>query len=103
MERSRVPSAHATASGGRAPCAARAASVPKPYILVGYSLGGRYIRLYTHQYPEDVMGLVLVDAYHQAFDTGLGKEHLRVFLRNRARQYRLLDAVARLGIARLLS
>lgn len=80
-----------------------AASVPKPYVLVAHSLGGRYVRLYTHQYPEDVMGLVLVDAYHEAFDIGLGKEQLRVFLRNRARQYRLLDAVARLGVARLLS
>ena len=80
-----------------------AAAVPKPYILVAHSLGGRYVRLYAHQYPEDVMGLVLVDAYHEAFDTGLGKEQLRVFLRNRARQYRLLDAIARLGVARLLS
>jgi hypothetical protein len=49
------------------------------------------------------MGLVLVDAYLEAFDTGLGTEQLRVFLRNRARQYRLLDVVARLGITRLLS
>ena len=80
-----------------------AAAVPKPYILVAHSLGGRYMRLYTHQHPEDVMGLVLVDAYHEAFDMGLGKEQLSVFLRNRARQYRLLNAVARLGIARLLS
>ena len=79
-----------------------AAAVPKPYILVAHSLGGRYIHLYTQQYSEDVRGLVLVDAYHEAFDTGLGKEQLRVFLRNRARQYRLLDAVARLGLARLL-
>ena len=80
-----------------------AASVHKPYVLVAHSLGERYVRLYAHQYPEDVMGLVLVDAYHEAFDMGLGKEQLRVFLRNRARQYRLLDAIARLGVARLLS
>jgi len=46
--------------------------------------------------------MVLVDAYHEAFDTGLGAEQLRVFLRNRARQYHFLDAVARFGVARLL-
>src|SRR5262249_38357523 len=53
-------------------------------------------------YPEHVLAMVLVDAYHEAFDTGLGTEKLSVFLRNRARQYSFLDAVARLGVARLL-
>ena len=33
-----------------------------PYLLVGASRGGQYIRLYRDAYPEEVMGLVLVDA-----------------------------------------
>src|SRR5580658_11231124 len=40
----------------------RAAHVPGPYVLVGHSMGGLFIRLYSAMYPEEVSGLVLVDA-----------------------------------------
>jgi pimeloyl-ACP methyl ester carboxylesterase len=40
----------------------RAARVPGPYVLVGHSMGGLFIRLYAALYPEEVSGLVLVDA-----------------------------------------
>lgn len=33
-----------------------------PYVLVGHSFGGWNMQLFEHQYPEDVAGLVLVDA-----------------------------------------
>jgi pimeloyl-ACP methyl ester carboxylesterase len=39
-----------------------AARIPGPYILVGHSMGGLFIRLYAAIYPEEVSGLVLVDA-----------------------------------------
>ena len=32
-----------------------------PYVLVGHSLGGPYIRMFTGMYPEDVAGLVYID------------------------------------------
>ena len=32
-----------------------------PYVLVGHSLGGPYIRMFTGMYPDDVAGLVYVD------------------------------------------
>jgi pimeloyl-ACP methyl ester carboxylesterase len=32
-----------------------------PYVLVGHSAGGLYVRLYQLEYPGDVLGLVLVD------------------------------------------
>ena len=41
--------------------ALRAAGIVPPYILVGASLGGRYIRVFAGLYPEDVAGMVLVD------------------------------------------
>jgi pimeloyl-ACP methyl ester carboxylesterase len=41
-------------------------NAPRPYVLVGHSLGGLYMREYVRQYPGDVAGLVLVDARPEA-------------------------------------
>ncbi len=35
-----------------------------PYLLVGHSLGGLYMQLFARMYPQDVAGVVLVDAVH---------------------------------------
>ena len=35
-----------------------------PYVLVGHSFGGLAVRLYAAQYPEEVVGMVLVDPTH---------------------------------------
>lgn len=43
----------------------RNTGIPGPYVLVGHSLGGLNARLYAHTYPQDVAGLVLVDAVHE--------------------------------------
>jgi pimeloyl-ACP methyl ester carboxylesterase len=39
-----------------------AAAIKPPYILVGHSLGGMYVRFYTDRYRAEVVGLVLVDS-----------------------------------------
>jgi pimeloyl-ACP methyl ester carboxylesterase len=36
-----------------------------PYLMVGHSLGGVYVRAFTAQYPDEVVGLVLVDSSHE--------------------------------------
>jgi pimeloyl-ACP methyl ester carboxylesterase len=36
-----------------------------PYVLVGHSMGGYDIRVYTGQYPKDVVGIELADASHE--------------------------------------
>jgi pimeloyl-ACP methyl ester carboxylesterase len=46
--------------------ALRMAGVPPPYVLVGASLGGLYVRVFAEMYPEEVRGLVLVDPTHDA-------------------------------------
>jgi pimeloyl-ACP methyl ester carboxylesterase len=41
------------------------AGIAPPLVLVGHSFGGLVVRLYASRYPEDVVGLVLVDAAHE--------------------------------------
>jgi len=36
-----------------------------PYILVGHSKGGMYVRLFAHTYPDEVAEMVLVDSSHE--------------------------------------
>ncbi len=40
------------------------AGIEGPYILAGHSLGGLYARVYAQQYPDEVVGLVQIDATH---------------------------------------
>ncbi len=42
-----------------------AIEAPAPYVLVGHSYGGLIARAYAYTYPEDVAGLVLIDAAHE--------------------------------------
>lgn len=42
-----------------------AVGIPGPYVLAGHSLGGIIVRLYAATYPDEVVGLVLVDASHE--------------------------------------
>jgi pimeloyl-ACP methyl ester carboxylesterase len=40
------------------------AGVKPPYILVGHSIAGIHVRVYQKMYPNDVVGIVLVDPSH---------------------------------------
>jgi len=42
-----------------------AAREKPPYVLVGASFGGLYVRLYQARHPRDVLGLVLIDPAHE--------------------------------------
>ncbi len=43
-----------------------ATGVPGPYVLVGHSFGGYVNRVFVHLYPNEVVGMVLVDSVHPA-------------------------------------
>jgi pimeloyl-ACP methyl ester carboxylesterase len=49
------------------------AGVKPPYVLVGASFGGLNVQLYSLRYPEEVVGLVLVDSLHPDFDERIEK------------------------------
>jgi pimeloyl-ACP methyl ester carboxylesterase len=74
------------------------ARINPPYILVGHSLGGVNMRLYASQYPEDVVGLVLVDSSHENQMTPeiWRKTKMLSWL------YQVLRVVSQVGVLRLL-
>jgi pimeloyl-ACP methyl ester carboxylesterase len=96
-------------SGERTPAAVAAelhnllttARVPGPYVLVGASVGGKYIRLLAEQYPNEVAGLVLVDARHESVDAALTPDERAASLASAQRDGRLYWLLGRLGIMRL--
>jgi pimeloyl-ACP methyl ester carboxylesterase len=52
-----------------------------PFLLVGHSLGGIFVRLYASAYPQEVVGLVLVDAYPESFKSQLGAQDWQDYLK----------------------
>ncbi len=43
----------------------RAAGIEPPFVLVGHSFGGLNVRLFASQFPDEVAGIVLLDASHE--------------------------------------
>ena len=51
-----------------------AAQIPAPYVLVGHSYGGMLLRLYASTYPDEVAGMVLVDAFSEGLEDQMSPE-----------------------------
>lgn len=43
------------------------ANIPPPYILVGHSLGGLYMRVYANTFPDEVSAVIQIDSTHHEF------------------------------------
>lgn len=56
-----------------------AANIPGPYVLVGHSLGGLFVRLYASTYPDDVAGMVLVDAFSEWVRDGMTSDQWTLY------------------------
>ncbi len=78
--------------------------VPAPFVIVAQSLGGLFALHFASEYPDDVAGLVLVDAgYKKTYET-LASRNPKMAARIR-RQMRLVPIAAfflRLGLGRLI-
>jgi pimeloyl-ACP methyl ester carboxylesterase len=42
-----------------------AASISPPYVMVGHSIGGIYVRKYAELYPKEAVAIVLLDSAHE--------------------------------------
>jgi len=51
----------------------KTAKLNPPYVLVGQSLGGLISRLYATKFPNEVMGMVLVDSTHEGEEARMVK------------------------------
>jgi pimeloyl-ACP methyl ester carboxylesterase len=76
------------------------AHVPGPFVFVGHSSGAGYVRIFAGRYPEQVAGMVLLDAQPtEAFeDLPAYPAFYSAFRRISA----LLPSLARLGVGRLV-
>ncbi len=76
------------------------ANIPGPYVLVGWSFGGLYVRMYAGKYPTDVAGIVLLDSSHpdQWTSTAAGKSQFE----SNAGIYKIAPWLARIGVMRVM-
>lgn len=47
------------------------AGVKPPYVMVGHSFGGIYVRVFADMYPKEVVGIVLIDPSQESFNDWL--------------------------------
>jgi len=77
------------------------AEIEGPYILVGHSLGGFNMRMYASLYPEEVVGMVLVDAAHEETLTRLPAEFTQT-LQQQEGTRAAMQLMAQFGVFRLM-
>jgi CubicO group peptidase (beta-lactamase class C family)/pimeloyl-ACP methyl ester carboxylesterase len=56
------------------------AHVPGPYVFAAHSFGGIFARLYASTYPNEVVGMVLVDALSEKVKSGLTPEQWKLYV-----------------------
>jgi pimeloyl-ACP methyl ester carboxylesterase len=77
------------------------AQIPGPYVLVGHSTGGAYVRVFAARYSDQVAGMVLLDSQPNEALTGLPDFPSQYSTLRRASA--LFPSLARLGVFRLVN
>jgi pimeloyl-ACP methyl ester carboxylesterase len=78
------------------------AGVEGPYVLVAHSISGKTARLFASQHPNDVAGMVLVDARHESVDEHLTPEQHAAEAAQQQRFQTMISWMAKFGLVRLL-
>jgi pimeloyl-ACP methyl ester carboxylesterase len=78
----------------------RHAKIPGPYVLVGHSFGGLVVQRYAAEYPDEILGVILVDPM-RVEDWPPVNEAQRAMLVRGTRMAGFGIPVARFGLARL--
>ncbi len=77
------------------------AEIKKPYILVGASYGGHTVRLFAKKYPEEVAGVILLDARHEAINSKMPPAWKKLEASGKG-MYRFMLLASRLGLLNVL-
>jgi len=77
------------------------ANVPRPYVMVGHSLGGFIVRVFAHDYASEVSGVVLVDSMNPQQVTQAPKD-VQSQSNSQSQPFSFQALLARFGVARLL-
>ncbi len=78
------------------------AGIAGPYVLVGHSLGGKNVRMLALQHPEEVAGMVLVDARSEYVDAHTAPAEAQAFQQAMAAQGTIYGLARTLGVIRLV-
>ena len=79
------------------------AGIEPPYVLVGHSVGGKHIRMFTELYPDEVVGLVFDDARHESADPIRTQEEYEADSAAYASGLNFYRVLRDLGVVRLLA
>ena len=77
----------------------QASGTEGPYVLVGHSMGGLLVRVFAHRYPDEVVGMVLVDASHP--DQHVRSPAIRKYMNSGFQMLKRVPLLTKLGYVRL--
>jgi pimeloyl-ACP methyl ester carboxylesterase len=78
------------------------AGIQGPYVLVAHSISGKTARLFASQHPNEVAGMVLIDARHESVDEHLTPEQVKAEDTEQRQFQDMIKWMARFGLVRLL-
>lgn len=78
------------------------AEIQPPYVLVGMSLSGIFVRLFAYQNPEEVSGMVLVSVSHERMDEEMPPAMVKLNQQFEWLTIHVFPIAARMGLLRLL-
>jgi pimeloyl-ACP methyl ester carboxylesterase len=76
------------------------ANIPGPYVMVGHSLGGLGVRVYVHDYPSEVSGVVLIESMNPKQFT---QSQIEAQSDAQSQPFSIPAMLARFGLVRLLA